>query len=953
MTKDDVESQRLQAVARYQMADAPSGALDNLASLAADVFNAPVAAVVLVDRDRVWCKGCHGMEGARIDLALGPTPKTILKDRPWIVDNATASVETRDYPWVAGDFGLRFYAGVPLRSPDGFNLGTLCVMDFKPRSVSDRQVSRLERLAAGVVEALELRRSAHEAAASLKLTEERLRDWTETSSDFRWETDEFNYFTAYDGRGENVGRPYDFNKNELTATAWAETRECHRSRRAFRNLELAVNGENGAVNWIKVSGRPFFDDAGRFKGYRGVMSRINAEKRTEQELQRRAKQQQGLAVLSQIALQEMTTENLFQFACDTIRRTLQVDYAGLFLPNAEEGSLVLRGGSGFPQGDIGRREIVNLEGTVTGRAFGMIDPLTVFDMQAAQCTWNESTSSVPMTSCMAVGIGDLSARFGVVMAGCIGARAFSPEDENFLQAVAFVLRAVLERKQVLSQLRLTERALEAVGHGIVIADATHVDLPIIYVNAAVEAATQYERDELFGKPSGFLFHGRNAVDSASSIAAARERHGQISKRIEGKRRDGSTFPVEVVTSQVLNETATVTHILWVYADITHRLKLEADLRQAQKMEAIGKLTAGVAHDFNNLLTVILGNAEVIGDMTLDPEMKPMSEMIIQAAERGADTVQRLLAFGRRQALQPETFDVNGALESLVGMFHKLLGEEVALKSNLPTDKYYVHADKSQLETAILNLVVNARDAMPRGGIVSIETTMLELDLTHANAALLPGAYVSIRVSDTGCGMSSDVVERAFEPFFTTKEVGKGTGLGLSMVYGFVQQSGGLARIESKVGVGTTIEILLPETVPLPVETTAEVILTPARGRERVLVVEDQEDVRLFVTSQLRSLGYDVTSVADGPTALAHLRTSADIQLLFSDILLPGGIDGIEVAEEASRLRPELKILFTSGYSDKAVERSNRFLDGSARLLKKPYRRAELAQALREAIESTS
>jgi CheY-like chemotaxis protein len=375
------------------------------------------------------------------------------------------------------------------------------------------------------------------------------------------------------------------------------------------------------------------------------------------------------------------------------------------------------------------------------------------------------------------------------------------------------------------------------------------------------------------------------------------------------------------------------------------------LRQAQRLEAIGQLTGGIAHDFNNLLTIILGNAELLADsLSAEQELRLLAEMTQTAAERGAELTSRLLAFARRQALDPRATDVAALLRGMDGLLHRTLGEQVELEVIHGGGLWQAMVDAPQLESAILNLCINARDAMPGGGRLTIETRNVHLDNDYADAhaEVIPGQYLQIAVSDTGLGMAPDVLARAFEPFFTTKPVGQGSGLGLSMVFGFAKQSRGHVKIYSEPGQGTTVKLYLPrafdgEPMTAPSEDAAEY-----SGSERILVVEDDELVRTHVTAQLRDLGYRVVAVKNGPEALEALRQIADIDLLFTDVVMPGGLNGRQLAEQAVRLRPGLPVLFTSGYTENAIVHHGR-LDPGVNLLNKPYRRRDLATKVRKAL----
>jgi len=399
--------------------------------------------------------------------------------------------------------------------------------------------------------------------------------------------------------------------------------------------------------------------------------------------------------------------------------------------------------------------------------------------------------------------------------------------------------------------------------------------------------------------------------------------------------------------RLLNETAQSLH--QQRHDIA---ELNERLRQSQRLEAVGQLTGGVAHDFNNLLTVVLGNAELLAEMNREsPAQRALAEMIVTAAQRGADLTQRLLAFARKQALAPKVVDLNALVAGLDPMLRRTLGEDIEIQMIRSAGLWPAQVDPGQLENALLNLCLNARDAMPGGGRLTLETGNARLDADYAarHTEVQPGPYVMVAVTDTGTGIAPEHLKRVFEPFFTTKEQGKGTGLGLAMVYGFVKQSAGHVSVYSELGHGTTLRLYLPRAAN--VEDAADEPTAPAPlqgGRGTILLVEDDESVRQYASTQLRFFGYTVIEAADGPAALALIEQHGEIDLLFTDVVMPGGMNGRALADAAQRLRPGLRVLYTSGYTDNAIVHHGRLGD-DARLLAKPYRRSDLDRAVREAL----
>ncbi len=424
----------------------------------------------------------------------------------------------------------------------------------------------------------------------------------------------------------------------------------------------------------------------------------------------------------------------------------------------------------------------------------------------------------------------------------------------------------------------------------------------------------------------------------------------IGREVTGRRKDGSIFPMYLSVGEAKQDGGSA--FVGIIHDLSDRKQTEEKLVQAQKMEAVGQLSGGIAHDFNNLLTVIVGNAEFLSEQLSDlPELQKLVDSITLAGERGAELTQRLLAYGRRQTLQPTQINCNELVGGMRKLLKHTLSEEIEVRVSLDPELASAYADPGQLESAILNLAINAKDAMPSGGAISITTANMHLDDRYAEVhpEVRPGRYAMISITDEGHGIPKDVLARVFEPFFTTKDVGKGSGLGLSMVYGFVKQSNGHVAIYSEPGLGTTVRIYLPATTAPadrpPLMTEPEIIPS---GHETVLVTEDDPFVRAYAVTCLESFGYRVLEAADGRDALNKIAGGARADLLFTDVIMPGGINGWELAESARRLQPGLRVLLTSGYALEALAARGRLPPGAV-VLNKPYRKAELAKRVREAL----
>lgn len=481
---------------------------------------------------------------------------------------------------------------------------------------------------------------------------------------------------------------------------------------------------------------------------------------------------------------------------------------------------------------------------------------------------------------------------------------------------------------------------------------------IQYFNRSAERIYGWDSAAVLGRPlAELLYADQQAYRQAVAEVRAR---GEWRGRMTQRRADGTLLTVEGHWARVDGDANWDIDdepgaVMAINTDITEQLLLEEQLQQAQRLESVGQLTGGIAHDFNNLLTIVLGNSDLLVEgLADDEELQDMAAMIQTAAERAAELTQRLLAFARKQPLDPRSVDVNQLLLGMDRMLRRTLGEQVEIEMVRGVGLWPALVDEGQLENAVLNLCINARDAMPSGGRLTLETNNTHLDEAYASrhSEVVPGEYVRVSVSDTGVGMAPATVQRAFDPFFTTKEVGRGSGLGLSMVYGFVKQSRGHVRIYSEVGEGTVIHLYLPRVVG-----HSNGIVEPARGSqhpprgrgERILLVEDDDLVRDHLVAQLRTLGYEVMAAANGPEGLAWLRQAGPLDLLFTDVIMPGGMSGRELADAARLLRPDLPVLFTSGYTEHAIVHHGR-LDAGVHLLSKPYRQQDLARKVRQVLD---
>ncbi|MEJ0018348.1 MAG: PAS domain S-box protein [Acetobacteraceae bacterium] len=475
-------------------------------------------------------------------------------------------------------------------------------------------------------------------------------------------------------------------------------------------------------------------------------------------------------------------------------------------------------------------------------------------------------------------------------------------------------------------------------------------------NKACVALFGYEPDAVIGRNVRMLmpepYHGEHDQYIAAYLDTGVPKIIRIGREVMGRRKDGTTFPMELAVGE--SPEAGIHAFVGIVRDLTERREAETQreqLRQSQKMEAVGQLTGGLAHDFNNLLAIIIGNLDMLREMGAeDPVTDELVHDAMESALRGADLTRRLLAFARRQPLQPERMDINEVIGAIVRLLARTLGENISIELSLSPNVWPVQIDRAQFEAVIANLATNARDAMPRGGALLINTRndLLDANYAAAHSDVAPGEYVVVEVSDSGTGMPPDIASRIFEPFFTTKEQGKGTGLGLSMVFGFMKQSGGHITVVSEPDKGTAFRLYLPRVDASRGAEDARPEEPASRGgSETILVVEDNPGLRRIVLRQLREAGYRVLEAPDAAAAMTIIDTPEPIDLLLTDVVMPGAMDGRDLAHSAVARRPSLRILLTSGFPD---ARSVGTARTGGRLLSKPYRKEELRRAVREVLD---
>lgn len=752
----------------------------------------------------------------------------------------------------------------------------------------------------------------------------RFQDFAESGSDWQWELDSDYRFTYVTPQiqsvlGYSAGSLVGVSRRELV---WAEDNpsavmdEWKRlvgEHKVVRNLEAWSRHTSGQRVRIRLNGTPVFDERGRFAGYRGTGTDITGETRAKEALTE-AQQRLHDAI-------EALPAGLFLY--DSLHRLVMWNsHIGNFYPNLMP---LLRPGMTYAE--------------VARHAADLHYPGTPAERDALVDRWVREFYSSPTNE-------ELHLADGRIL------RALDWRAGN--GSTVCLRFDITEAKRREEELRDVERTLQGAIEGLpasfMLWDAKG---RLVMWNSHVR--------EVYGETYEQFRPGMSYEEFAALVSpliegTPEEQCAQTERRIALFRSAPNTSEIQLGDGRALRlvnwrtaDGATVS----IRFDITAEKLRDNELRQAQKMDALGQLTGGIAHDFNNLLTVIIGNTDLLMLKKAEHgEAQALVAMIRSAALRGAELTAQLLAYSRKQALRPQSLDVNRLVLRISEMLQRVLGEHIHIETVLAAGLWPALADAPQLESAILNLAVNARDAMPEGGKLTLETANFRLDeqYTALHTEVTPGQYVLLAVTDTGVGMGPDTIEHAFEPFFTTKEPGKGTGLGLSMVYGFVKQSGGHVKIYSEPGRGTSVKVYLPRGDRAAIAGDAPLAApTTPMGTETILVVEDEELVRRTAVAQLAVLGYRVTEAPDGASAMALLKGQEAFDLLFTDVVLPGGIMGSELAQQARAIRPSLRVLFTSGYTENAIVHQGT-LDSGVQLLTKPYTKDALARKVRSVLD---
>ncbi|NYE21675.1 PAS domain S-box protein [Pigmentiphaga litoralis] len=945
--QDPRDARRLAALAYYQIVDTPREAsFDELAELAADLCGAPIAVVNLIASHRQFFKAEVGLGVRETPLDNSFCIHALLEDEFLLVPDATQDARFACNPLVTGEPHLRFYAGALLKTADGVPIGTLCVLDYQPRTLTALQQKSLRVLARQVMAQLELRREVIERdRGNDELTrtrneavdsEARFRNMADYAPVMLWVTDANGACTYLNQRW------YDFTGQtpaEAEGLGWLAATHPDDSQRTgqifldanatrvpFR-LEYRLRHADGSYHWAIDAALPRFGADGTFLGYIGSVIDIQDRRHAEEQLQ--ASEARYRTLFNSIESGFCVVE--VDLSGD------QVDY------RVVEANPAFFQQTGFPQAIVDqwlRKALPNLEEhwyDVYGRVARSGEPMRFEQGSAALERWFDVfafRTGHASESRVAILFNDISAR--------------RKAEEALRQLNETLEQQVAERTAERDRMWATSPDLMLV-----------IDFSGVFrqVNPAWTTMLGYEAAELIGRHvTEFVVNDDHDDTIQSYRSAAAGGRTTIVNRYHHK--NGSTRWISWVAAPAGDVTyATGRDITAEREQALALAQTEEQLRQAQKMEAVGQLTGGIAHDFNNLLTGVIGSLDLLQRQLARGQTDKLARYATAAttsANRAAALTHRLLAFSRRQPLDPKAVNANRLVSGMEDLLRRTIGENIALEIVTAGGLWQSLCDPHQLESAVLNLVINGRDAMPGGGTLTIETCNAHIDLAYSARLgnVRPGQYVCVCVTDTGTGMTKETIARAFEPFFTTKPIGQGTGLGLSMIYGFARQSEGYAKIYSEVGQGTTVKLYLPrfygDADRLDDEQRGLGTAHGTDAGEVVLVIEDETVVRDLVVEVLQDLGYQTIEAADGPSGLKVLQSAARIDLLITDIGLPG-LNGRQVVDAARQQRPELKVLFMTGYAENATI-ANGFLEPGMQMITKPFAIDALMLRIRDMIK---
>jgi PAS domain S-box-containing protein len=985
------EVARLAALRQYQSLDGgPDHDLDDLAHLAASVCGAPIAVIGLVDERRVWFKSRLGLAVEEIPRDASFCAQAILQSDLLIVPDALADHRFLHSPLVTSGPRARFYAGAPLVTSEGYAIGTIAVLDLAPRELAPAAQDALRKLARQVMSQLELKRrlaELQEANGKLAQAHYFLNSLMESAPDYIYFKDRASRFLRISrSEAEHLGlsdpaqavglTDFDFFTDEHAQQAYEDEQMVMRTGQPMVGKEEKETWPDGSITWALTTKMPLYDRDGHIVGTFGLSSNITARKVAEEELrtvyaelerrvtERTAELLKANARLLEERSERERTEEALRRSKERYRELLENandiiythDLSGNFTSLNKMGEKI----TGYTREEARQ---LNLAQIVAPEYVDLSRQMIAHKLSGH----NPATYEL-----------EIIARDGRRVALEVSTRLIYEGDQPI--EVQGIARDVTFRKRAEKALRASEERYRAfVENSSEAIWRFEVDRPIpvtlpedeqieLFYQHGYLAECNDAMAQLYGFPRASDLVGTRLADLLVRTNPGNVEYLRSFIRAGYRLTDAETVEVDKSGNQkyFLNNLVGIIDegFLWrawgTSRDVTSR-KLaekalrdsEAQLRQSQKMEAVGRLAGGVAHDFNNLLTAITGySALMLRRLRQADPLRYQAEEIKRAADRAASLTRQLLAVSRNQVLQPRVLDLNEVVSGMDNMLQRLIGEDIELQSVLAPNLGRVKADPGQIEQVILNLVVNARDAMPEGGKLIIETANIVAPDPPGSKNLIArdARYVMLAVTDTGCGMDAETQSHIFEPFFTTKEIGKGTGLGLSTVYGIVKQSGGHISVCSAVGRGTTFKIYLPLIEDQVEEIRPGSDSDMPRGNESLLLVEDEEIVRQMMREILEMSGYQVLEAASGPEALAICqRHEGPIHAVITDVVMPR-MSGRELAERLRQLRPQTKVVYMSGYTDDAIVRHG-VLDEGVTFIQKPFTPEAVARKVRQALDA--
>lgn len=1109
-TNPTLEQARLSALREYEVLDSDAEPeFDGLTRLAASIFDCSISTVTILDEHRQWFKSVLGLQLKETHRDISFCKLVIEGDEPLIVEDAAEDPRFSSSPLVVDEPKLRFYAGIPLRNPEGIALGTFCIMDTRPKCLTSEQVDMLMAIAHQAMQLLELRRERvrlREKAKEAEQISSQLQKYTHHLSYAQkiakvgsWELDVERQALTW---SDEIYEIFEVDKSSCSVSFDTFINFVHPEDRPFLlveqervinegaklNVEHRILLPGGKVKYVHECAELHFGETRNERLLAGTVQDVTERKLAELERERLLASERAATLRAENNMEYfrslfenspglylvMRTDDLRIIAASnaylnaTMTRREQIVGKRLFeaFPAAtgyedgaekllaslmrakNQGEIDIMAVQSYPirdqdgQYQLRYWSVVNTPVMDAGERVSLIIhrvedvteyvhemeveegvPVTEFNINPKESDvllrfheqkkmadrikeseeryrliatvtndaiwdWNLKDHTlnwnVGMEKLFGFALNDLEPTVESwtnrihaddiqrieqsIFAVINGSDDYWTEEYRFKridgtyaevedrgmvfrdeagEAIRMVggMTDISFRKSYERKLKEQAGLLDNARDAILVRGLDHT---VKYANRFAAMMYGYSVDEMVGRSIKDLLYPDDPSTFLKATQATIE-NGFWEGKIEQVRKDGSVITVEGNWSLVRNEEGEPESIFAINTDLTEKMQLEQKLIHAQKLESLGQLTGGIAHDFNNLLTVIIGNSQsLMEELKLNSRIYPLAEMILAAGERGAELTQRLLAFARRQDLEPRVIQLASSVEGVYSLLKRSIGESIEIKITHQKDLWDVFVDPGYFDSVLMNLCINARDAMPAGGKISIETSnvVISKDFTGVGSEVESGEYVRVSIKDNGKGMDAETLSKAIEPFFTTKEKGKGTGLGLSMVYGFTKQSGGHVKINSRLGQGTRVDLYLPRAFSAKDKPEYEVTdASEHMGHERVLLVEDDDLLRPLALRLLQGLGYEVTAASNGLDALEIIRGGCEFDLLFTDVIMPGGLNGPQLAEEAVKVNPKLSVLYASGYTDNAVLYSGN-IDDSINLLHKPYTVQSLAEKIR-------